>query len=144
MNAFRQHPLLSQGIKSGKQALKAEHRALMIESRQRKVAFSLDFDAAMTDQYLMHKRWDYFLQTSLSGDDVHAVEIHAYRPTELLGKKNGTLAILGLVCPEGAEAIKSWTALVLGNAPRPDIAARFTAETRIRIARRLTLKDLTT
>jgi len=137
MQNFKEHPLFSGQIQKGKQALKKEHRTLLKESRARKAIHSLDFDQALKNQHLQHKRWDYMIETS--SQHIVAFEVHAYDRSALVDKKRGTLAILNTEFPNEKPVIVAWQVAVLGPLPRQDILARFRAETQINIQRQLDL-----
>ena len=140
MQNFKEHPLFSAQIQKGKQALKKEHRALLKESRAIKATHSLDFDYALRNKHLQHKRWDYMIETP--SQYIVAFEVHAYDHSALLEKKRGTLAILNTEFQNGKPIIHSWQVAVLGPLPRQDILARFRAETQISIQRQLDLSKV--
>jgi hypothetical protein len=137
MERFQAHPLFSAQVQKGKQALKNEHRVLLVESRAIKATHSLDFDHTLKNKHLQHKRWDYMIQTS--SQQIVAFEVHKYDKSALIEKKRGTLAILNTEFPGESPIINSWHVAVLGPLPRQDILARFRAETRINIQRQLDL-----
>lgn len=136
MDAFRQSKRFAGFVLTGKQAIKGEHRSLLVETRTCRVLSSLDFEAALTDVDLDCKRFDYFIAVSKKPDRSHAVEVHAFRPAELVDKKQGTVELVGRHCPESVAQIASWQVLVKGAMPRADLAARFRAESKIHITGR--------
>lgn len=136
MDAFLTCPRFKAHVKPGKQAVKGEHRDLLVESARARVSASLDFEAALDNVDLEAKRFDYVLAVADHSAACHAVEVHAFRPTELMDKKRGTLHLLSLHCPNAVGAIKSWQVVLKGTAPRADLAARFQAESKILIAGR--------
>ena len=140
MDDFQAHPLWAQSVCQGKQALKKEHRALVLESKQHKVVQSLDFDACLKNLHLEHKRWDYMVEIHAS--KTLAFEVNAYDPKGLLDKKNGTLAILQSEFAQSPPKVDAWHVAVLVALPRQDLLARFRAETQIHIQRQLDLSKV--
>lgn len=142
MNALCQAMEFTPYIKPGKQAIKREHRDLLLETRAVKVTKSLDFDRALADQELEHKRWDYFVEASSQVGRSHAVEVHAFERSVLVQKKKGTVALLQNRCPRAVTEIASWTVLIKGDLPRQDLIARFRADSGIRLDRKLHVSKL--
>lgn len=136
MDAFRHCNRFAGFVLPGKQSIKGEHRNLLIETRASRVSASMDFEAALANVDLDCKRFDYFIATSHEPERCHAVEVHAFKPTELVEKKHGTVELLGRHCPASVAQVASWQVLVKGEMPRADLAARFQADNRIRIAGR--------
>ncbi|PAT40712.1 hypothetical protein CK623_04950 [Vandammella animalimorsus] len=145
MKSLAQNPQFSCCIKEGKQALKSEHKKRVLEGKRRshKCVQSMDFDACTTELKLMPKqqRWDYFIETGASAGKVLAVEVHPFKPSELRGKRAGTLAILQKHCPDAMADICGWHVIVTGDI-RSDLAGRFSAETRIHLHRQLDLSKV--
>lgn len=135
--------LLGSHVKVGKQALKAEHRPLLLETKAAKVARSVDFEKAVEGQMREYKRWDYFIETSAQSDVIHGVEVHQCKWEELRQKRDDTVAILNALCPGTSAKIKTWQVLVKGELPRRDHLARFKADTRIELCRNLEISKLT-
>jgi len=143
MSAMEASPLLAPHVRQGKQALKGEHRALLLESSDARVLRSVDFEAAAAGLLVEQKRWDYLMETSRgSAEALHAVEVHEFDQSALREKKAGTLAILKARSPGTANHIRSWQVLVKGALPRQDIVARFKADARIEVGRQLTISKL--
>lgn len=136
MNAFRESARFARFVRPGKQAVKGEHRDLLIESRSRRVLSTIDFEAALSNVDPTLKRIDYFFESSGSPSRCHALEVHPFKPSELMDKKRDTLLLLADHCPEAVSQIASWQVLVKGAMPRVDIAARFRADSKINIAGR--------
>lgn len=142
MDAFRQEPRFRRHLKQGKQAIKGEHRDLLVEAARAKVISSLDFEAAVADEDLDCKRFDYFIESSRRSGYCHAIEVHAFKPSELAQKKQGTLTLLARHCPAASAQVASWHVLVKGELPRQDLVAKFRADTRIYPSRHLKLDEL--
>ncbi|MGE4239505.1 MAG: hypothetical protein AB7E83_03530 [Ramlibacter sp.] len=129
-------------MKLGKQALKGEHRNLLIERRNATVLSSVDFEEAMIGKMPNEKRWDYFVEASTLPSALHAVEVHEFDKQALVGKKNGTLRLLDEYCPSARDEIKSWNVALKGEAPRSDNVNRFFADTKIRVGRQVQIAGL--
>lgn len=136
MDAFRHAPIFSAHLREGKRSIKGEHKPLLIESEQARVLSSLDFEAALANQDLDCKRFDYFIESSRSVGRCHAIEVHAFKPSELMEKKQGTLTLLARHCPDASPQVASWNVLVRGAMPRLDLIARLRADSRITTAGR--------
>lgn len=141
MDAFRLVPRFSAHLRQGKQSIKGEHRDLLIETDEARVLASLDFEAAMANRDLDCKRFDYFIETSRTKGRCHAVEVHAFKPAELMAKKRGTLNLLARHCPQASTEVASWQVLVKGAIPRRDLTARLRADSNITTAGRNLLID---
>lgn len=141
MDTFRHDPNFNAHLRDGKQAIKGEHRDLMIETEKARVLASLDFEATMANRDLDCKRFDYFIEISRPAGRCHAVEVHAFKPAELMEKKRGTLTLLARHCPQASTQIASWQVLVKGAMPRRDLIARLRADSRITTAGRSLLID---
>lgn len=131
MKAFRQSKTFSGYVRNGKQAIKGEHRPLLVESKAARVSSSMDFESALSNIDLDCKRFDYFIESNIAMDHCHALEIHAFSASYLIEKKLGTVKLLNRHCPEARVQISSWQVLIKGSMPRADIAARFQADSRI-------------
>ncbi|MCA3237442.1 MAG: hypothetical protein ACK5OI_07965 [Curvibacter sp.] len=142
MNAFRECDIFSGHVETGKQGIDRNHRKLVVETSSVKVTTSLNFDVAVDGLLMKNKRWDYFLETSAAPGKLHALEVHRFNQRELMGKKEGTLAIMRDLCPAAIAEVSSWNVIAHGNLPRKDLIARFSAETRIRIRRDLPISQV--
>lgn len=136
MKAFRQSKTFSGFVLNGKQAIKGEHRPLLVESKVARVSSSMDFESALSNIDLDCKRFDYFIELNIAVNHCHALEIHAFNRSDLVEKKRGTVELLSRHCPEAGVEISSWHVLVKGSMPRADIAARFQADNKIFLAGR--------
>lgn len=136
MKAFRTCTRFAHHVQPGKKAIKGEHRTRVIESSKCRIAGSLDFEAAVANIDLDCKRFDYFVEVEGFPAQCHGLEVHAFRPSDLMQKKQGTLRLLSKHCPEALSEIATWQVLVQGALPRTDLAARFQADSKIRIAGR--------
>lgn len=136
MKAFRQSKTFSGLVLDGKQAIKREHRPLLVESRAVRVSSSMDFESALENLDLDCKRFDYFIASNIAVNQCHALEIHAFNPSDLIEKKRGTVELLNRHCPDAKAEISSWWVLIKGAMPRADIAARFQADSKIVLAGR--------
>lgn len=136
MDAFRHAPRFSAHVRDGKGSIKGEHKQLLIESEQARVLASLDFEAALENQDLDCKRFDYFIESSRAKGRCHAIEVHTFKPSELMEKKQGTLVLLARHCPDAKAQVASWHVLVKGAMPRLDLIARLRADSRITTAGR--------
>lgn len=142
MKAFRATPHFEPYVKTGKRAVKAEHRPRLIESDSARVLSSISFEDAVAHLHDSRKRWDYFIEVTGAANRMHAVEVHAFEPTVLRAKKQGTLAILRERCPAAEDTIDSWRVIVRGSLPRSDLIARFRADTRIDVDRSIRIAGL--
>lgn len=143
MSEIDASPSLAPHAQEGKQALKREHRALLLESREARVLKSVDFEAAAAGRLVQRKRWDYLIETPRAAHAaMHAVEVHEFDQSVLREKKSGTLAILEAHSPGTAQHIRSWHVLVKGALPRLDLIARFKADARIEVGRQLKISKL--
>ena len=136
MDAFRQSKKFFSFVRNGKQAIKGEHRPLLVESKAARVSSSMDFESALENIDLDCKRFDYFIESNVAANRCHALEVHAFNRSDLIEKKRGTVALLNRHCPDATAEISSWRVLIKGSMPRADIAARFQADTRILLAGR--------
>jgi hypothetical protein len=130
-------------LRQGKQAIASNHRSLIVETQNARCKDSLNFDDVSTALALLpnEKRWDYFLSTQGRPDETIAVEVHPFRASDLIQKKKGTIKILDATCTDASAEITSWHVLVTSEM-RSDLAQKFSAETRIRLHRTLSLKDI--
>jgi len=142
VKAFRQEPKTAPFVKSGKSALTSQHSRLIVEHRARRMTASLDFEAVASKSQSREKRWDYFVEISSAPEKCHAFEVHKYKESDLIAKKQGTLRILAALCPAASVEIMSWRVAVTGELRRSDLIARFTADTGIHIARKLDLSKM--
>jgi len=142
LSALQKSVLLTPHCKAGKQAIKAEHRDLIIEKRGAQVTQSVDFEKAVEGVMQNHKRWDYFIEASCAPESIHAVEVHQYKVSELKEKQQGTVAILDAHSPGTSATIKSWHVLVKGSLPPRDQMARLKADSRIQLHRSLEIASL--
>lgn len=142
MRALRASEHFASHIAKGKQAIKGEHRALILEDKKSKVSATIDFEAAVEGIHADRKRWDYFLELESNPAAMHGVEIHKFDRSSLHSKKVDTLAILADLCAPAVMEIRSWTVIVKGNLPRQDLVARFSADTKIKVRRSLSLNEL--
>ena len=144
MSAVAACPMLASQAKTGKQAIKNEHRELIIETRQAKVGLSVDFEAAAAQAGASRllKRWDYVLETRNDAASLHAVEVHEFDRSVLKQKKAGTLEILRNRCPATALQVKSWHVILKGALPRQDMLARFRVDSGISLGRELHITKL--
>ncbi len=135
MKAFRESAALAGSVRVGKQGLAGQHRERVVESQSARVAASVNFED-LSRRQPEGRRVDYFLESSRCVDRMHAVEVHAFRPSDLVQKKTGTVALLSTICPAAIPQIESWHVIIQGEMPRRDIKARFEADTQIEIAGR--------
>jgi hypothetical protein len=143
MSRIDASPLLGPHARQGKQALKGEHRELLLETGEARVLKSVDFEAAAAGLLMKHKRWDYLIETlARAAEALHAVEVHEFDQSALRDKKAGTVAVLEAHSPGTADHIRSWQVIVKGALPRQDIIARFKADAQIEVGRRLTISKL--
>lgn len=144
MKSLKSHSTLARQVKPGKQGLDGQHRSRFIDGADANICSSVDFEA-MSAKISGPARVDYLVESSRCLGVMHAVEIHAFKPTDLWEKKQGTLTLLRQLCPGAIPELRTWHVIVQGATPRTDIAARFFAETKIAIAgRNLSVSKLCT
>jgi hypothetical protein len=118
----------------GKQALSAQHRALIFERARGRCKQSMNLDAHLTRlNGNRGQKWDYLLLTN----QIVAVEVHPFDETALKTKKQETQAALEKIRYGNATRIESWVALITSDI-RTDLAARLYAQHRIRVSRTYT------
>jgi hypothetical protein len=103
--------------KPGKQALKAEHRGLVIERAPARVACSLALDGALTATKKAGKKWDYVLvpTSSTTHTTPFGMEVHPVREGEvkdIIAKKKAAEAALA-----GVFVVKPWYWIASGTIP---------------------------
>ncbi|MGQ0710154.1 MAG: hypothetical protein ACT4NV_10430 [Rhodoferax sp.] len=142
MKALAASEIFAKHIKTGKKALKSEHRRKIVDGRKNKFSKSIDFDEVSTNQRLSPplKRWDYFLSTTNNPEKMLAVEIHPYKESDLRKKRSDTVLLLQKHCPRAVDEIIGWH-VVITSEIRSDQAARFTAETGIKLHRQFKLPE---
>lgn len=130
-------------VEDGKQALEGQHRELVKEERGIKCHKSLNFDliCKKLKQLPEKRRWDYLISTNKKPETIIAVEVHNFRVSDLISKKQGTIDILKKHAPLSVKNIQHWRVIVKGDL-RNDLKARFEAETKIKLCRQLSLSEL--
>ncbi|HEY1091760.1 MAG TPA: hypothetical protein VGE56_03685 [Rhodocyclaceae bacterium] len=144
MSAVASCAMLAAEAKPGKQALKNEHRELIVETKRAKVSISVNFEDAADHVGASRelKRWDYLFETLADSQTLHAVEVHEFDRSVLRKKQIDTLAILERHCPATASELKSWHVILKGSLPRQDILGRFSADSGMKLGRSLHIAKL--